>query len=194
MTSHVLHRQERIRHRLNLTLTEMFPAPARGQVASPAPQLEPKAAELELVTVRKYGVDAASPWWRRWYFRGIYLPFVRWSFNHVGIPAQGSIDADGRFSWCEYICIATDEETARQACCGEFYEHHPLPVNSALPPESVQYSEQVYPKSTEPHRYGKQAFPQVRSLADIAAERRVLSDIDEVSKRILHKSQHVTSI
>lgn len=192
MINHVLHRQNRIRHRLRATVT--FPAPERGQVASPAAQLEPDVIKLQLVTVRKYDVDASSPWWRRWYFRGVYLPFVRWSFNKIGIPAQGSIDADGRFSWCEYICIATDEETAKQACRGEFYEHHSLPVNSALPPESIQYSEQVYPEGKDPHRYSKRAFPQVRSLADIAAERRVLTDLAEISKRILHKSQHSTSI
>lgn len=197
-------RAVQLRHRVTNQHRQTIPTPGTYQpqgrslpaaVASPAEQLgsAPDVDTLELVTVRKYGVDADSPWWRRLYFRAVHLPLQRFAFV-MKIPPMGELDKDGRFSWLEYIGIATDAETAKKMCEGEFYEHHPLPVNSSLPRESIQYSEQVYEKAERPHRFDRQVFPRVQSLKDIAAERTMLAQLDALSRRILHKSQHRTSI
>jgi hypothetical protein len=151
--------------------------------------MESDVDELYLVTVRKYGLDANSPWWRRWYFRAVYLPFVRFSFKRMGIPACGSVDADGRFSWLEYITIATDEEAARARCDGEFYDFRKLPVNSSLPRESIQYKGHIYPHSTMPDRYRRRTFPTVTSHAETIAEKKALAVANDTVDRLIMKAR-----
>lgn len=121
-------------------------------------EIEP-ADEMFYVGVRKYGLDATTPRWKQTFFRRVYLPFVRFCFKRLSIPAQGEIHADGSFSWVEHIGIATDRKTAEEMCKGEFYVIHTLPVNSPLPQESLQYKGQVYPKAVKPNRYNRRTFP-----------------------------------
>jgi hypothetical protein len=121
--------------------------------------VEPTPDDLIMVDVIKYGLDEGSEWWRVLYFRWLFLPILRFSFKWFRIPMPDARDADGRVSWREGIGIATDEATAKAMCKDEFYRWTPLPVNSALPRESMQYKEQVYPRSTKQDRYLKPAFP-----------------------------------
>ena len=122
------------------------------------PETLPDVDDLYVVTVRKYGLDRGSPWWQRWFFRWLYLPFVRRSHAWFKIPAQGTRHADGSLSWVEMIGIATDREVAEAMCQGEFYCVTRLPVNCGLPYESVHYRGHSYPKAVAPDRYKRRAF------------------------------------
>lgn len=114
--------------------------------------------DLFYVGVRKYGLDACSPWWEKLFFRAVYLPFVCFSFKWLHIPAQGTYHKDGSFSWVENIGVATSEEIAREMCQGEFYEVRPIPLNGCLPEESIQYKSPVYPRAKSPGKYARRAF------------------------------------
>lgn len=138
--------------------------------------------ELFYVGVRKYGLDASTPWWERWFFRGLYLPFVRLSFKYLHIPAQGSFYSDGSFSWVEHIGVATDEQSAREMCKGEFYVVHKLPVNGELPKESLQYKGHVYPKAMSPGRYRRRVF---RFTAVRRKEVAMLQEVNQRAEKLL---------
>jgi hypothetical protein len=134
-------------------------------------------SDLFYVGVRKYGLDKDTPWWERWFFRAIYLPFVRFAFKRLHIPAQGTYHEDGSFSWVENIGVATDEQAARDMCEGEFYEVRPIPLNGALPKESIQYKEPSYPRAKSPGKYARRAFRLE------AVRRKDVEMIREVEKR-----------
>lgn len=134
-------------------------------------------ADLFYVGVRKYGLDEGTPWWERWFFRAVYLPFVRLSFKWLHIPAQGTYHPDGSFSWVENIGVATSEQMAREMCKGEFYDVRPIPLNGCLPEESIQYKKPVYPKAKSPMRYARRAFRLE------AVRRKDVAMLQEVEKR-----------
>ena len=138
-------------------------------------------AELFYVGVRKYGLDANTPWWERVFFRVVYLPFVRLSFRWLHIPAQGTLHEDGSFSWVEHIGIAADMKTAQEMCKGEFYVVHALPLNSGLPEDSLQYKGHVYPKSVVPDRYRRRTFPlTAQPLAHLAVLQQSVTKLRKV--------------
>lgn len=127
------------------------------------------ASHVFLVEVIKYGLDKGSQLWRRLYFRAVYLPFVRFSFTHMGIPAQTDgkvkIETDGagktvktiEFSWREGIGVFTDRHTADESCLGEFWPVTPLPFNGSNPEASIQTG-QRFPKSHRPERHAVPTF------------------------------------
>lgn len=113
------------------------------------------------VTQRKYGIDDSSPWWQRWFFRGLYLPFVRFSFKRVGIPAMDEVEITGetvRFNWYELQGIYSDKDRADQSCRGEFWCVRPAPLDLPMPDETAQFDGHYYPKAGQPDRYGKPSF------------------------------------
>ena len=146
------------------------------------PDCDAPVEELFHVTVRKYGIDADSPWWRRMFFRMVYLPFVRFAFRRFSIPAPERILKNGDFEWVEGIGIATDQEIAMEMCKGEFYRVAALPVNCALPERSFTYKGHVYPKSIVPDRYRRRTFP--FALHPIADEKKLMQ-LNEQADRIV---------
>lgn len=146
----------------------------------------PDVEEMFYVGLRKYGLDASAPWWERWFFRAVYLPFVRLSFKWLHIPAQGTLNADGSTSWVEHIGIATDIDSAREMCKGEFYAIQPLPVNGSLPEKSVQYKGHIYPRAMTPGRYRRRVF---RLTAVRSKEVAMLQDVDKQADRLLETAR-----
>ena len=158
-------------------------ATARQQLAVASQREE--AVDVFHVAVRKYGIDADSPWWRKAFFRGVYLPFVRFAFNRFGIPAPAAILADGRFEWLEGIGVASDEASARAMCKGEFYRVARLPFNCALGEKSVQYKGHVYPKSVVPDRYRRRTFPPAQTpVVDTKTVSRWIAQVDRIQETI----------
>lgn len=143
-----------------------------------APELE----EVQLVSQRKYGLDKSSPWWRKAFFRAIYLPFNRFSFKYVGIPALDTVDAKGEFCWHEATSAYTDPEVAASKCKGEFWRVCPLPLDADVPEETYQYSGRSYPRSSRPNRYAKLSFD-LTATANVAALRGEIGKLKKVLER-----------
>lgn len=153
--------------------------------------LEHLPDKLLHVAVRKNGLDKTSPWWQQMYFRLVWLPFMRFSCKVFKIPAPEKMNADGSFTFIEGIGIATDEIYAEAMCKDEFYRVKPLPVNTALPRESVQWGSDTWPKSDKPDRYHGidvavlKAVP-AKALNDDLS---VVEDAIKQADRIRHKLQ-----
>lgn len=133
-----------------------------------------ESAELFHVGVRKYGLDKSSPWWRKLFFRLVFLPFNRFAFKRVKIPAMDKLELNGSFSWFEHIGVFSSRELAKGACKGEFWQVTPLLLDASLPEESCQRGCHSFPKSNKPHRYSEPAFPLTvtpqRNLVELARE------------------------
>lgn len=128
--------------------------------------------EVWPVRARKYGVDDRSPWWQRYYFRFVYLPFLRFSFQRFRIPAAKEVTVDGKsitFSWWEDQGIFETREQAEAACLGPMWSYKKLPLNRLLAKESGKYANgDVYPRADKPERFVRPSFEIMtpRSLND----------------------------
>jgi hypothetical protein len=125
------------------------------------PQVSDDVQNVHCVTQRKYGVDDHSPWWQRWFFRWAYLPFVRFAFKRMSIPAVDGVEIEGtteRFFWNEIQGIHTDKDRADLSCMGEFWCVRPIPLNLPLPDDTAQYGGHYYPRAKRPARFGKPSF------------------------------------
>lgn len=81
--------------------------------ASPMDQERP-LSRVYRVFQWKYAVDDTSPWWRRWYFHLIWLPFARFSYLRVGVVPFERLQPDGSLSWKEDQGYFTEEWQAVQ--------------------------------------------------------------------------------
>lgn len=145
------------------------------------PNMDDEPVELFHVGVRKYGLDESSPWWRKLFFRAIFLPFNRFAFKRMKIPAMDKLEPDNSFSWFEHIGVFTERELADSACKGEFWQVTPLLVNASLPTESCQRSCHTFPKSAYPDRHNRRVFPLVvEPLGSIDAMGRAVTQLEQV--------------
>lgn len=143
--------------------------------------------EVWPVRARKYGVDDRSPWWQRWYFKWTYIPFLRFSFKVMKIPAMKEITIDGKtitFSWWEDQGVFETREQAEAACLGPMWSYKKLPLNRLLAKESSHYNGgDIYPRADKPLRYVEPSFevmsprglgPQIRK--ELKKLHRILDD------------------
>lgn len=132
----------------------------------------PVEREVWPVRARKYGIDDRSPWYRKWYFRFVYLPFLRFSFKYMKIPATKEVTVEGKkvtFSWWEDQGIFETREQAEAACLGPMWSYKKLPLNRLLAKESAKYDGgDVYPRADKPERFVRPSFEVMtpRSLPD----------------------------
>ena len=181
-------------------------------MVSPARQLEAsiiiedEEQEVFIGELRKYGVDKTTPWWERWFFRLIFLPFVRFAFKRMHIPAHGSVDTDGppqcpdcalpleghRFSWVETIIVTTDKHLADSASKDEFYCVRPYQRDDQLPEESLQHRGHVYPASIMPDRYRRRSYP-ITSIP-VVYERQIAQLVERVDQMRLKVKASTTMI
>ena len=132
----------------------------------------PVEREVWPVKARKYGVDERSPWWQRYYFKLIYLPFLRFSFKYVKIPAMKEVTIDGKkvtFSWWEDQGVFESKEQAEAACLGPRWSYKKLPFNRLLAKESAKYDGgDIYPRADKPDRFVRPSFEVMtpRTLSD----------------------------
>lgn len=117
--------------------------------------------EAYLVSQRKYNLDPSRPWWQRAFFRCVFLPFVRFSFKYMKIPAAGAIEPDGRIVIIEQQGIYFHEGAAEEVCAreNEFWQWKPILLNTEIPAESVQYQGARAPLSIMPDRYRRRSYP-----------------------------------
>lgn len=113
------------------------------------------------VSQRKYNIDKRCPWWQKWFFRYVYLPFNRFAFRYMQIPAMDEVEIHGKkmtFCWYEDEGVFDDEHAAENACLGEFWRVKPLFKNRVYPTETAQHIGHRYPRAKKPDRYLKPTF------------------------------------
>lgn len=110
----------------------------------------------------KHDVDVSEPWWRRAYFRFIFIPFLNFSFK-LGIPAVKEVvtesDEQGhirqRFQWYEDQGIFESAEAAEAGCLGERWGYCKLPFGRLMPPDSAQYSGTIFPRKKNSKKWAR---------------------------------------
>lgn len=123
-----------------------------------------RVAEPEIVYHvghRKYNIDKRCPWWQRAFFRWLYLPFVRFSYRYVHIPAMDEVEINGKkltFCWYEDGGVFDDEDQAKLACRNQFSRVKPIIKNRVYPWETAQANGHFYPLADKPDRYLKPTF------------------------------------
>lgn len=133
----------------------------RAESSLPSPEVK----DVFKVLQWKHDVDATEPWWKRFFFRHVFLRFLNFSF-WLGIPAVKEVivesDDQGRvrrtFRWCEDQGIFSNEEQADAGCLTERWGYTKLPYGRLIPPESAQYGGTVYPRKNNPRRWHKPVF------------------------------------
>lgn len=116
----------------------------------------PALTEVHHVSQRKYNIDSRSPWWKRAFFRFVYLPFNRFAFKYMHIPALDEVEISGRtmtFCWYEDEGVFEDGDAADAACLGEFWRVKRMAFNRVYPPETAQRNGHRYPRAKKPNRY-----------------------------------------
>ena len=141
----------------------------------------PESDEIFLVSQRKYNLDPDRPWWQRAFFHYVFLPFVRFAFQRMKIPAVGAIESDGSVIIIEQQGVYTDEQLARESCLNEFWSVKRLPLNYPLPSSSVQYRGHLAPLSVMPDRYRRRTQP--LTLEPLGLLRQVDQQIDNLAKK-----------
>jgi hypothetical protein len=121
----------------------------------------PATEDVYLVSQRKYNLDPSRPWRERVFFRYLFLPFVRFAFTHMHVPAIGAVEPDGTVVIIEQQRICTDRQAAEALCRSkdEFWSWKPLPLDVTLPDASVQHKGHRNPLSIVPDRYRRRTFP-----------------------------------
>lgn len=128
-------------------------------------QPQPEARDVWKVAQWKWGIDAGSPWWKRLYFKYVFLPFQSFSFR-LGIPTPKEVevtaDEHGRvrrvFRWWEDEGIFECEEQADAGCLEQHWGYVRLPYGRLMPPDSGQYAGTVFPRKRSPsesHQWAK---------------------------------------
>lgn len=122
----------------------------------------------------KHDMDPTEPWWKRFYFRHVFLRFLNFSFS-LGIPTvkEVVVESDERgnvrrvFRWCEDQGVFASAEEADVGCLTERWGYTKLPYGRMIPSNSLQYNGgTVYPRKKNPRRWAKP------TLSLIAKDRR----------------------
>ena len=127
----------------------------------------------------KYNVD--GPWWRRWYFRCVYLPFARFSFHVVRIVPVERIDPDGSLSWKEEQGVWLDcADAEREAAKYQFGGWRVVRFN-APESEGAIYGRSHFPNSDQWHEYERSASKEQAAVARGLHD--ALNEADQVIQR-----------
>lgn len=102
---------------------------------------------LWLVKIWKYNVDQSSHWFKKLYFRFVFLGFLRFSYDVFDLAPPSGRDKDGRFTFLEEQGGWEERWQAEQeAAKYEFGHAVRVSVGAALEAETVR-TEQLSPNS-----------------------------------------------
>lgn len=136
--------------------------------------------EIYLVSLRKYNIDPQRPLWQKLFFRCVYLPVVRFAYNHADISMPSARGADGRIELIEQQGVYFDEKVAAEQCKDGNYAVKKLPLHHEMPTESFKSGEK-YPRAVVPNRFNQTPPKAVLVLPrDLA---RLTQAVDEVVKK-----------
>ena len=117
------------------------------------------------VSVWKDDVDPSSPWWRKAFFKHVYLRFWDLSFK-LGIPKakEVTIESDEHgnsrrtYRWFEDISVFDHEDQADAACLTERYLYTEIPHGQSAPFDSAQLKGSVFPRKKKPRKWANPVF------------------------------------
>ena len=115
-----------------LQLLEMEAMAMTGTTAVESPTGQERLpSELFRVFQWKYKPDSCKPWWKRWYFHWVYLPFARFSYFKMDVVPFERLEPDGSLSWKEDEGYFYDRWRAEQeAAKYPFGGYNPVAVNA----------------------------------------------------------------
>lgn len=127
------------------------------------PEPAPQPRDVWKVSQWKWNIDTYEPWWRKAFFRYIFLKFLDFSFGtlKVPIPKEVVVESDDKgnvrrtFRWFEDEGIFGSEEQADIACLAEHWGYKKIPFGRLMPSESSQYSGTIFPRKKNPRKWAK---------------------------------------
>lgn len=129
-----------------------------------------------MVAQWKYGLDNTTPWYRRFFFKYIFRPFLHFSWNMMKIPCPKGVQVDGKkltFFWFENGGFFSSEDQAEIACTGYYDGYKDVPLDRAFPPESAQYSSLVFPRQKDPRQHRRKP-----NFSIVATPREEITDLE----------------
>ena len=109
---------------------------------------------IYMVSQWKSEIDKSEPWWRRAYYRFIYLPFQEFSLKVVKVPKPTEVEIDGKkvtFRIWEPQGFFGSEHEADIACLAERWCYKDYRYGRLMPDGSGQYGNgPVFPRTTNP--------------------------------------------
>lgn len=113
-------------------------------VATPSPKLElvrPDQYPARAFVVQMRGIPIEDlPWWAQWMLRFVWK-HCAWAFSTY--DGKNYYNVHGQ-------AICTTEEQAKELAKRPGWFYKELPVNIALPDETVNFGKQVYPAASKP--------------------------------------------
>ena len=117
-----------------------------------------KLDRVWMVAHWKWELDESTPWYRRFFFKYVFRPFIHFSWNVMKIPCPKGVEVNGgkqTFFWFENGGFYSSEDQAEIACAGYYDGYKDVPLNRAFPPESAQYSSLIFPRQKNPRQHRK---------------------------------------
>lgn len=106
----------------------------------------------------KWELDPGTPWYRRWFFKYVFRPFIHFSWNVMKVPCPKGVEVNGdkqTIFWFENGGFFSSEDQAEIACLNEWHGYKDVPLDRSFPPESSQYSSLVFPRQKNPRQHRK---------------------------------------
>lgn len=137
----------------------------------------------------KWELDPGTPWHRRFFFKYIYRPFIRFAWKRFKIPAVNGMEIEGnkyRVIWFENGGFFSSEDQANLACINEFHGYKDVPLDRQFPDESCQYSSLVFPRQNDPRQNRRKP-----TFSIVATPR---SEILRVEKQIVELEKQIKEL
>lgn len=140
----------------------------------------------------KWELDPSTPWYRRFFFKYFFRPFIHFSWNVMKIPCPKEIEVvDGKVkvSWFENGGFFSSEDQADLACVSNWHGYKDVPLDRCFPPESAQYSSLVFPRQKNPRQHRKTPTFSIisRDRKQDEQERKQLTDYIAELHRVLDR-------
>ena len=106
----------------------------------------------------KWELDPRTPWYRCWFFKYVFRPFIHFSWKVMKIPCPKGVEIEGgkvKIGWFENSGFYSSEDQADIACTNEWIGYKDVPLDRRFPLESAQYSSLVFPRQKNPRQHRK---------------------------------------
>lgn len=121
--------------------------------AQPLPQVD---QAIYMVAQWKDELDPVAPWWQRWFYRFVYVPFNEIALRVFKIPRATEVLIEGQrvsFRWWEVEGFFASEDEADVGCLSERWSYKDYPFGRLMTPESGQYGRgPIFPRAKNPRK------------------------------------------
>jgi hypothetical protein len=181
-----LEEEEGYPRQTNQNRPHSIPASAKAQVRSLAPPDDP--LNVYPAFQWKYNVDENSPWWRKLFFRYVWLPFARFSYCKMKIVPFQRLEPDGSLSWKEHQGVFVREEDAQREAAKYAYGGYSRVYFNAPEMGKTITGRSSYPSSTANVEYEREAAKEEKAETDKFKE--VLREAQIAIDRFRSRAHH----